>query len=381
MSGVPIFETRVGKRTLAEIGYFVPITLGLIGLGLLTVFRTGAGVLIPLVTSGAGCWVTLGVMGALGSPVTITAMLLPSVLLALGCAYVMHILVAVQGISDVEELAPAIARVAGAITLSGVTTAIGFFAIASIDIDAIRALGGFGGVGVLVVLMSSLTLGPAAIRYWPIRGEPRRFHRWVAETAAQRISQYMAKYRRITVMTWLGLLLVSVLGVTRLEVETDGAHWWPIGSPVRDSFEAIRERLSGISPMNVVIQSNEGAEVTDPQVMGRIAALAEYLNDLADVGKAVSVADPIRQLHRGFGGYPGYPVPGDSDLIAQYLLLLSSVEQIRDLISDDYLAANILIRADNNGSRHLLEGGGKGGGVVARGGGARVLGEDYRDHV
>ena len=354
-SGVPVFETRVGARTMREIAFFVPITLAMIGLGLFLLFRSTSAVVIPLLTSGAGCWATLGLMGILGSPVTIVAMLLPSVLLALGCAYVMHILTVVQGVTGTRDLDAAIGRVARPIALSGLTTAIGFFAIASVEIDAIRALGAYGGVGVLIVLASALTLAPATIRMWPVRRRASRLHRWIGETLATRLVAVVSRRRAGTVIGWAFILLVSTLGVARLQVETDGARWWPLGSPVRDSWEAIRERLAGMSPMNVLIESHQGKVVTDPQVMARISEFTEYLDALPDVGKAVSIADPIRQLHRGFGGHEGYPVPEDANLIAQYLLLLDSMDQIHDLISEDHLIANVLLRADNNGSTHLLE--------------------------
>jgi hypothetical protein len=94
--------------------------------------------------------------------------------------------------------------------------------------------------------------------------------------------------------------------------------------------------------------------VTEPAVLGAVDALTAHLAAQPEVGKALSVADPLRQLHGGFLDDASQPLPEGTALVEQYLLLLESVEQLEDLITGDRRAANILVRADDNGSAHLL---------------------------
>jgi predicted RND superfamily exporter protein len=84
-----------------------------------------------------------------------------------------------------------------------------------------------------------------------------------------------------------------------------------------------------------------------------ISDLTEYLGELPDVGKALSIADPLVQLARGFVG--AERLPASEAAAEQYLLLLESVDQISDVITEDRRAANVMLRVDNNGSRDLLE--------------------------
>jgi predicted RND superfamily exporter protein len=60
----------------------------------------------------------------------------------------------------------------------------------------------------------------------------------------------------------------------------------------------------------------------------------------------------VIQLHRGVVGRE--ELPESQPAIEQYLLLLESVEHLRDLVSDDRASANVMIRANNNGSNDLL---------------------------
>lgn len=354
VSGVPLFESRVGPRTQREVTLFIPLTLLLIGALLYTLFRSASAVAVPLIASATGSWVLVGLMGAAGTPMTIVAMLLPSILLALGCAYLMHVLTELERADTPEALEAVLFEVAPPIALSGLTTALGFFAISTVDIDAIRDLGAFGGVGVLATLAATLTLAPALLRLRRPRVRAASLDRVIRGPVSSGLVSGIARWRVALVVAWVAALGATSLGLARLEIETDGTRWWPPGTPVRDAYESIRSRLSGISPMNVVLRAESDTAVTDPAVLERIDALTRHLDGLDEVGKAVSVADPLRQIHGGFVGEPRDPLPRRRDLVEQYLLLLESVEHVRDLVSPDRATANVVLRVDHNGSRHLL---------------------------
>jgi predicted RND superfamily exporter protein len=153
---------------------------------------------------------------------------------------------------------------------------------------------------------------------------------------------------------WTVGLALTATGIVRLEVETDVIRWFSRDHPIRVDYEVIRRKLSGISPMNIVIESEDGGAVTSPEVISALDNLTSYLESLPEVGKALSIADPLRQLHGGFSGDPTDPVPVQADLIEQYLLLLESKEYIRDLVTADRAMANVLLRVDDNRSGALL---------------------------
>ncbi len=354
VSGVPIFRFEASETTRRELLFFVPITVVLIGVLLLAIFRSLRAVWIPLLVSGAGTLVLLGAMGGLGTPLTLTSAVLPSIILALGCAYVMHLLTAAAGISDREELAAALEPVALPVALSGLTTTIGFVAISLVRIDAIRFVGGFGALGVLAVLVLSLTAAPAALSVWPLPACPPRQDRWFRARLCPWLVGLSGRSGRALVTGWALILLLLASGLSQVRVESDATRWFPPGHEVRDAYETIRARLSGISPLNVVIESESGEPVTNPAVLAAIDGLSAHLGALPEVGKTLAVSDPLRQLHGGFSDDPGQPLPEGRALVEQYLLLLESVEQLEDLVTDDRLAANILVRADDNGSAHLL---------------------------
>lgn len=353
VSGVPVFRVATDARTREEVLLFVPITVVVVGLLLFAIFRRAAAVLIPLATSGVATWVLLAALGATGTPVTVTTAILPSIMLALGCAYVMHLLTAASEAGSRDRLEGSLAAVARPIAISGITTAVGFLAIANVPIDAIRFVGLFGAIGAGVLMLTSLTLAPAILALWSVSGAApgpglrvRRMGRWMVLQAA-------GARRRSVVTSWLVVLAVSAYGVHSLEVNTDVTRWFPESSPVRQSWDAIRERLSGLTPVNVILESQGESRLSDPEMLAAVDALTRFLDGLPEVGKAVSIGDPLRQLHGGFVDDPTMPLPLGRGLTEQYLLLLSSVEPLRDLVTDDRSAANVLLRVDNNGSQPI----------------------------
>ena len=356
LSGVPVFRVAANERTRSEILFFAPITAILIGCFLLFVFRSASALLLGILPGAAGAWFLLAAMGYLGAPLSITTMVLPSIILALGCAYSMHVLVAAsKSRNDREDgaLERALARVSLPVALSGLTTALGLLAITFVRIEAVRMTGGFGALGVLVVTLLCLTAVPAGLALAsPLAAAPRGAER-VRTRLAPALVSIAHRRRGATLVAWALVAVLAALGSARVEVETDATRWLPVGNPVRDAYEDIRASLSGISPMNVVVEAPAEVSVLEPATLAAVDALAAHLETLPEVGKTLSVADPLRQLHGGFTGDASQPLPGSKALAEQYLLLLESLDQLDDLLRFDRTAANILIRADDNGSKGL----------------------------
>ena len=358
LSGVPVFRVAANQRTRAEILFFAPITAMLIAGFLLLVFRSAGAVLLGVAPGVAGSVFLLAAMGYLGAPLSITTMVLPSIILALGCAYSMHVLIAAsdtdaQGAGNASTLEAALSRVGLPVALSGLTTALGLLAITLVRIEAVRMTGGFGALGVLVVTALVLTLLPAGLALSARPAARPRGFTWVQTRLAPTLVDLAQRRRGATLALWAATALLALVGIARVEVETDATRWLPPGNPVRDAYEEIRTTLSGISPMNVIIEAPPGGNVLDPPTLAAVDGLAAYLESLPEVGKTISVADPLRQLHGGFTNDPSQPLPNSLALAEQYLLLLESLEQIDDLLRMDRSATNIQIRADDNGSANL----------------------------
>jgi hypothetical protein len=104
-----------------------------------------------------------------------------------------------------------------------------------------------------------------------------------------------------------------------------------------------------------VVEAPDASAVSTGEVISAIDRLSTHLEALPAVGRSISIADPLRQLHGGFSGDPTLPLPEDTASISQYLVLLESKPYVRDLITADWKAANLLLRVNDNRSGALQE--------------------------
>ncbi len=366
-SGVPLFRTEVNSRTYVEVLIFVPITLLCVGLVVALAFASLRPVSIPLAVGAVGSLAAVGAMSLSGVSLSLSTMVLPSILLALGCAYSMHVLTAGQGIDQPGPLGLAVGSVSKPVALSGLTTAIGFLAMASVRIDAIQQLALFGALGVVVLTAAALSLAPALMTLVPIPERRSIFGDWIRARLRPVVLHVTNRYRTPVLGVWLVALSLFLIGVFALRVSTDIIIWFPKGTEIRDDYEVLRDQLSGISPVNVVVHALGSAKVTEPRVIAAIDELGGFLEAQPEVGKALSVADPLRRIHAVYsddgdgsdaavvtGVGTTSDLPDSRALNEQYLVLLESVDYIDDVITGDRTGANLLLRVDDNGSDRLV---------------------------
>jgi hypothetical protein len=347
VSGVPNFRVDANARVAAELRLLVPLTLAAMAAVLVASFRSARALVAPLVVACLGSWFTLAAMGAAGVPLSMTTLILPPIELAIGCAYVVHLLAASRDATG-EALGEALAETSYPIALSGLTTAIGFATMSGVEIEAVRQVSVFGSAGVLLLLVAALTLAPVCIAQLPLTRRGSDSERAIRAFA-------VARRPRLAVGFWVACAFGAGLGLAALRVETDATRWFAPGSRVRDDYDAIRERLSGITPMNIEIDPAAGALASDPPMLAAIDAFAAALAQRPRVGKVLSIADPLRQIHGGMSDDPAQPLPRDAAAIEQYLLLLDGVPQLRDLLREDRGRANLALRVNDNSSRYLLD--------------------------
>lgn len=348
ISGVPIFRTAINDDTRRETFLFVPIVIGAIALVLAMTFRRLQSVVLPLTTGGIGSTVVVAVHSLSGTPLSLSTMILPSILLALGCAYALH---PVSAWASARESLDAIADTAGPVALSGLTTAIGFASLAASPIETIRALAVFGSLGVATITLASLTFVPAVLATSAPRdaGVEPPIPRWARRVLAARLSRFAYERPGVVLGAWGTATVVAAFGLTKLEVSTDIVSWYPETSKIRRDYNAIRASMSGITPVSFYVEADGSRRVTEPEVVRAIDTLGSQLESRREVGKVLSIVHPLRLMKRAYS--PGdHGLPTSEAEVRQFLLLLESEEAVWDVVSRDSASARIALRLNDNSS-------------------------------
>jgi len=91
-AGDPFSQWQATEALKKDLTVFLPLTVVLIALLLWLCFRSVVAVVLPLATIGVGLLWLLGLMAFFNAHFTLLALMLPTLMLAIGCSYMIHVL-------------------------------------------------------------------------------------------------------------------------------------------------------------------------------------------------------------------------------------------------------------------------------------------------
>ncbi len=285
---------------LTSVDRTIGVTIILVVLILLLVYRSPVSPLIPLFTVGMSYVITRGIVAWMGqSLMTITSytdVLLIVVLFGAGTDYCLFLISRFR-----EEMAanggaaPAtertVHRVGETITSSAGTVIVGFVSMIFAEMGLFNTTGPAMAIGIVVILLSGLTLTPALLTllgqraFWPGHASHRDAGRLYERISVQ-VSQHPAQ-----------TILVIALILTPLAVYAGGQKTTydmladlPADYPARAGFELLSKHMGGgqTQPINVVLTN------LDPDTaLAEIDHWTQAILAVDGVGDVRSLSDPL----------------------------------------------------------------------------------------
>ena len=360
---------------------FTPIALVLVLIVLWFAFRTVRGVVLPVLTVGGALVWTLGIIVLAGKTITLGTFVLPPLLLVVGSSYAIHVMAryyeqVAAGAPPDEIVVRAFARVWLPLTISAVTTVIGFGSLMVNRITAIWDLGLFAVVGVVCLTVTCLTYLPASLQLMPARLRSARSGKIspaLSENLRRLAERAFAKRREIL---WgaAALALVALAGAWRIRVDSDFLYYFEPRSEVRRANEAINQKIVGSNPFYIVIDGGAPGALRRWEVLKLIKDLQGFLARQPGITSSISVVDYLEVLEAGFnkqaeGGdllidEQGNLVPAeapkpfwqDPKSLGPLLdTMMKSPETFKSVVTKDFSRASILVRTNLSGSRRIEE--------------------------
>ncbi|MDZ7697669.1 MAG: MMPL family transporter [Deltaproteobacteria bacterium] len=286
--GMPIVSKALADFTEKDFLSLPVITFSIILFMLFVFFRNIRGILIPSGSVLIALTWTFGLMALTRTPLSLLAMIVPIFLIAVGTAYCMYIFpqytYAVRETTTPKEAAIAtFQRIGFPTSLAVMTTTIGLGSLLINKIHEIRAFALFSCVGILFMLVIILTLLPAILGMLPFPKEkpstasskPKLLDRIL--DAIIHINLHHQKIA-LPVIALIGLL--GILGLTRIQVETNPVDFFKESTPVARHFKDICRDMAGSFPINVVVDSGKDGFFEDPANLKTIDQLQAFLSTL-----------------------------------------------------------------------------------------------------
>ncbi|MFM8392957.1 MAG: MMPL family transporter, partial [Acidobacteriota bacterium] len=228
-AGDPFTQLRAVGAIRRDLTIFLPLTIAMIAGLLWRSFRSVRAVALPLLTIGIGLLWLLGLMASLHAHFTILALMLPTLMLAIGCSYMIHVvnqigLVATvrEGVGKIAIVEEAVRFIALPVIVSALTIIAGFLSLSFTNIPAIRETSIYAAIGAAITMLLSLTFLPACLILWP--GERVNFRVGLGGASVRKLEAIgrWATTRQTLLYLITGVIVIaSLAGIWRIVIDID----------------------------------------------------------------------------------------------------------------------------------------------------------------
>lgn len=305
VAGEPVMM-RDGFALLQRDGNLLGTASGLLAAGvLLVLFRSVRWVIVPLAVVLLALWSTRGLLAVAGLKLTMVSTMLSAMITVVGIATVTHLIVEFRrqrerGLTPVvameRTLAVLLWPVAGAIA----TDMIGFGALVASRVGPVHDFGIMTALGAAMVLVAVLLVVPFLAVAGRLDADPRRAPgEGALERALDQVVRRIVRRPATTLAVIGGLAAVAMLGIPRLEVQTDFTKNFRSSSPIPAAYDRVETRLGGAGVWDVLLPIEGDIDAATLVAIDRLESRLRAIEVAGPEGprpaltKVMSVADLV----------------------------------------------------------------------------------------
>ena len=328
-------------------------------------------VFAPLtVVSLAVIWV-FGLYPLLGAEFNLLSSVVASMVLMIGVANAIHYVTRYQAQYRLNHDAQkasiqAFASVAKACFFAIVTTAVGFFSMGISKFLPISEFGFYSGIALLlafVLLMLMLPIATAKLNAHSAIKSTEEKPTVALEALFIKIARFNRKHPFAVLLTALVALAISVMGMAKIEINTNFTEFFLEDHHYRQSVGFIDQNLEGSLGMEILLEGEPGS-LKSPQLLTKIEALQSKLESYKEVTKTLSPVDYLKELNKALNENDQryFVVPNSEQEVVQFAFLGEEVltdfldtlnysygrihVRLLDLDSSEVLRVSNLIKSD-----------------------------------
>ncbi|MCP4596928.1 MMPL family transporter [Neptuniibacter sp.] len=325
LSGMVMMNNSFAESSLNDNATLVPIMFGVVILGMILLLRTFSGTFATVIIIGFSIAGTMGLAGWAGLFLTGPSASTPIMVLTLAVADCVHIMTTMfyemrHGVEKRKAIEDSLKINFQPIFLTSATTAIGFLSLNFSDSPPFHDLGNMVAVGVMLAFVFSVTVFPAMLRLLPVKvaqieeGESDTMHK---------LADFVVSKRRVLFPTMAVIMAAIVLLVPMNKLNDDFVKYFDETVPFRQATDYMQDNLSGMSTMEISIDSGEASGINAPKFLKTVGDLSDWLRAQPETDHVNTLSDTIKRLNKNMhSDDPAYyKLPTDRELSAQYLLL------------------------------------------------------------
>ena len=326
LTGVSMLNNAFAETGMSDGATLMPLMFGVIFVLTWLIIRSLTATVSTILVIGLSTMVAMGVAGFFGVKLTPIAMSAPIVILTLAVADSIHILMSLRnlmrdGMAKTEALVEAVRINFLPVTITSLTTIVGFLSLNFSDSPPYWHLGNITAVGIFAAWIYSLTLLPAALSLLPYRVKETTGTEWSQRTMDRLAEFVIRRYRGLLVGVGLPTL-VLIAFIPTLDFNDQWVEYFDDRIEFRVDSDKAQEHF-GLYPIEYSIPANGPGGISEPEYLANLESLTNFMREQELVTHVYSLSDIMKRLNRNMhaddDGF--YSIPADRELSAQYLLL------------------------------------------------------------
>ncbi len=363
--GLPYIRTEVNGSVKKELMIFLFLSIFVTAMILLLFFRSWDAVVFPLIIIVVIVIWSLGTLGLLDYKITILTGLLPPVIVVIGIPNSVYLLnryhqqINKHG-NKAFALSHVIRKVGIVALITNSTTAVGFLVLIFTGIKDLQEFGLVAGINIMATFVVSIILIPAVFSYLPKpNGKQLKHLKFKALDFALTTLDLLVHRHRYRVFVVTGVLIViAIIGVTRLRAVTYIVDDVPESSQVKKDLAFFEENFSGIMPLEIVVDAGKKKGVLRQNFLDKVNELEQSLSLEHVISRPVSIISMLKASRQAFYNnnpdYYGLPTQADRNFILRYLTDGGDDSgSLRSFVNEDQSKMRISFKVADIGSVRL----------------------------
>ena len=365
LAGPSIVNTELDRMSQKDMRTFTPVMFAVALIILVVLFKNISGILIPAITISINIIWTVGLFVIFGNKMNMVSGMLIPLIFIISLATTVHILnrfyqeVKITG-DRRESMLKTVKHICVPCFLMCVTTSIGFLSLIVSDVTPVKTTGIFMAAGIMMSFFVCITLVPGMLSLFP-EWMSRRFLDFQKDRGSGHkefrglygfIGRFVMKYTIYVFALSLMFVGGAIYGITKINAESSIFESFPESSEITKSTEHIEQELMGLIPIDIVVDAGNMGGVFQPDVLVNMENLQNYLKEIPEVTKSVSVADYVKYLNTLLNkdNPDSQVITKDKAIDYVKLASLHGDTIVKSLYTENYHEGRVSVRMKNVGS-------------------------------
>ncbi len=377
LTGVSVVTNSFASSSQKDGSTLVPIMYGVILVALAVFLRSAGAIVGSLLVIACASAAALGIGGWMGYALNAVNITAPTIVLTIAVCDAVHLLsVYLRNLSlnlpPEEAMSESLRLNLQPITLTSVTTAVGFLTLNFSISPPFVQLGNMTAMGVMWAMVLTFTLLPSVTLLLVRKRKPAAKRQAFLTRFADFVIRYRHRVLISTMAVALGLITLIPLNV----IDDDPITYFKPGVPYRDASEFQLEHMPIVKDLSFNIECGSAACVNAPDFLAMLEDFRAYLEAQNGVEHASLYVDVLKRLNKSMNADQDeyYRIPERADLAAQYSLMyemsLPYGLDLNNMLNLDKSSTKVAVFTNNITNAELIA-------LSERG--SQWLKENYRD--